>query len=238
MTRLEPKGPRPSDSASAEAFLCWLARLHATYWGHRSVKACSDEDGGRLQRQGCYWHLDTRPEEHRELRGSSGWLRRLGLAARAIDIRLKKDPFQTVCHGDAKGANIMYAMSDAGEIVPQVYDFQYCGRGAATKDLAYFLNVEVLPGATEELRLLKFYYAELSRLLEAVDEPVPSFESLLISFELALCDWRRFSEVGLGGWGDSGANRRVEKVLDELDGGRVLATEAAYEEAMEASYPC
>ena len=29
---------------------------------------------------------------------------------------------------------------------------------------------------------------------------------------LALCDWRRFSEIGLGGWGDSSGNKRVMKV--------------------------
>lgn len=40
---------------------------------------------------------------------SAGWMGRLKLAARAIDARLKSDPMQTVCHGDAKGANILYA---------------------------------------------------------------------------------------------------------------------------------
>ena len=35
---------------------------------------------------------------------------RLRLAARAIDLRLKADPLQSVCHGDAKGANIMYTL--------------------------------------------------------------------------------------------------------------------------------
>ena len=39
----------------------------------------------------CYWHLDTRPEEHRRM-GSSGWMGRLKLAARAIDLRLKAEP--------------------------------------------------------------------------------------------------------------------------------------------------
>ena len=40
-----------------------------------------------------------------------GWMGRLKLAARAIDARLKLDPMQAVCHGDAKGANILYARS-------------------------------------------------------------------------------------------------------------------------------
>ena len=58
----------------------------------------------------CYWHLDTRSEEHAQMSGK-GWMGRLKLAARAIDARLKLDPIQTVCHGDAKGANILYARS-------------------------------------------------------------------------------------------------------------------------------
>mmetsp|Transcript_88983 Transcript_88983/g.287748 ORF Transcript_88983/g.287748 Transcript_88983/m.287748 type:complete len:181 (-) Transcript_88983:104-646(-) len=167
----------------------------------------------------------------------SGWLKRLALAARAIDLRLKADPFQSVCHGDAKGANIMYTAGDGGEPVPLVYDFQYCGKAAATKDLAYFLNVEVCPSPQEEARLLKLYHDELTRLLDAQGDKAPSFEALASSFELALCDWRRFSEVGLGGWGDGSANRRVQKVLDRLDRGKALASEDAYVEAMRREFP-
>jgi hypothetical protein len=45
--------------------------------------------------------------------------------------------------------------------------------------------------------------------LEAQGDTVPSMEALRTSLEIALCDWRRFSEVGLGGWGNEAANRRV-----------------------------
>ena len=44
-------------------------------------------------------------------------------------------------------------------------------------------------------------------------------------------------QVGLGGWGDGGANRRVQKVLDRLDGGRPLASEQAYIEAVQREFP-
>lgn len=74
----------------------------------------------------CYWHLDTRREEHERM-SSSGWIGRLKLAAPAIDARLKLDKMQTVCHGDAKGANILYAQRD-GQVVPLVYDFQFVAR--------------------------------------------------------------------------------------------------------------
>ena len=61
--------------------------------------------------------------------------------------------------------------------------------------------------------------------------------SLTTAHELALCDWRRFSEVGLGGWGDGQANRRVQRLLDRLDGGKALASEQAYIEAMRREFP-
>ena len=45
---------------------------------------------------------------------------------------------------------------------------------------------------------------------------------------------RKFLEIG---WGDGGANRRVQKVLDRLDGGRPLASEQAYIEAVQREFP-
>lgn len=60
--------------------------------------------------------------------GTQGWIGRLKLAARAIDLRLKADPMQSICHGDAKGANVIYAKGGDGILVPLVYDFQYCGK--------------------------------------------------------------------------------------------------------------
>jgi thiamine kinase-like enzyme len=191
---------RSNHRGADRAFVIWLAKLHATYWGARSDDAC-DPIGrhGGLQTQGCYWHLDTRPEEHQRM-SNGGWMGRLKLSAKAIDRRLKQDPMQSVCHGDAKGANIVYATGEAGEAVPVVYDFQYCGKAAVTKDLAYFFNVEA--GHDNEASLLTHYHAALSQLLRTQGDTSPSFEALETSLELALCDWRRFSEVGLGGWGD------------------------------------
>lgn len=222
---------RSSFKGDTEAFVGWLARLHATYWGPARADAAVKSG---LQAQGCYWHLDTRPDEHKRM-GSSGWMGRLKLAARAIDERLKADPMQTVTHGDAKGANILYMSGAGGVCVPLVYDFQYCGKACAAKDLAYFFNVEADAG--EEEQLLTAYHAELTRLLEAQGDTPPSVEALRTSHELALCDWRRFSEVGLGGWGDGRANRRVQKVLDRLDGGTPLASEQAYVDAIFREFP-
>ena len=123
-----------------------------------------------MQPQGCYWHLDTRPDEHRRM-SSGSWLGRLKLAARAIDLRLKADPLQSVCHGDAKGANIMYATGEGGAAVALVYDMQYCGKAAVTKDLAYFFNVDA--NSADEERLLRRYHEELSTLLTAQGDTPP-----------------------------------------------------------------
>lgn len=223
-----------SHRGESEAFVEWLAKAHALYWGDRATEACGQSSRGGLQAQGTYWHLDTRPDEHRRM-GSSGWMGRLKLAARAIDLRLKADPLQSVVHGDAKGANIVYATGDDGKAIPLVYDFQYCGKGAVAKDLAYFFNVEA--DASAEDQLLRHYHSELKRLLEAQGVTPPTFEALQTSHELALCDWRRFTEIGLGGWGDSRANRRVQKLLDRLDGGQPLASEQKYIEALQREFP-
>ncbi|CAE7176599.1 unnamed protein product [Symbiodinium necroappetens] len=44
MTKMEGK---PSHPRGAEAFVSWLARLHATYWGRRADEACGDLAWGR-----------------------------------------------------------------------------------------------------------------------------------------------------------------------------------------------
>jgi hypothetical protein len=220
---------RSSARGDTMAFVEWLAKLHATYWG----KQADDAVASGLQAQGCYWHLDTRPDEHARM-GTSGFMGRLKLAARAIDLRLKEDPMQSVCHGDAKGANIVYAES-GGACVPLVYDFQYAGKACVAKDLAYFFNVEA--SSSEEESLLKHYHVQLSALLTAQGIAPPSLEALRTAHELALADWRRFSEIGLGGWGDGNANRRVTALLDKLDGGKALGSEQAYIEAMHREFP-
>ena len=228
MTQVEGRSSARGDS---EAFVGWLAKLHAAYWG--SERADEAVASG-LQAQGCYWHLDTRPDEHARM-GTSGFMGRLKLAARAIDLRLKADPLQSVCHGDAKGANVVYAAGEDGGCIPLVYDFQYCGKACVAKDLAYFFNVEA--PSTEEDALLRHYHARLSALLTAQGDTPPSVEALQTSHELALADWRRFTEIGLGGWGDGNANRRVAALLDKLDGGKLLGSEQAYVDAMQREFP-
>ena len=166
--------------------------------------------------------------------GSSGWMGRLKLAARAIDLRLKADPLQSVCHGDAKGANIVYATGEGGKAVPLVYDFQYCGKAPPTKDLAYALTC-ASNAPEQEARLLEGYHAELSALLKASGDAPPELSQIQASLGLALADLGRWMS-GWGWWGHD-LSHRIKPLLDTLDGGTPLASEEAYREAVWRVYP-
>jgi hypothetical protein len=89
--------------------------------------------------------------------------------------------------------------------------------------------------AEQEARLLRHYHAELSARLAENGVPAPSWERLNVSLSLSYCDFARF----LSGWGWWGHNlaAKVVPVLDRLDHGRPLASEAAYLEAMQREFP-
>jgi hypothetical protein len=200
----------------------------------------------------------------------SGWIGRLRLAARALDLRLKLDPMQTVCHGDAKGANVVYACGGqpGGQPVPLVYDFQCVLRSRRRARVTRCACT-----AARQLRLRTWLTSATWRhqnrkrrcccstttlscrgccrrketrrpglfLLLCTKPEIPntqlSLSALKTSFELALCDWRRFSEVGLGGWGHSSANQRVQALLRRVDGGIALPSEEAYVDAVFREFP-
>lgn len=104
------------------ACLRWLAEFHAQNLG-RSPQ--------QLWPIGCYWHLDTRPDEFDAMEEDS-----LKHNARSIDQKLNSARFQTLVHGDAKVANFCFARDSSVAAV----DFQYVGAGIGMKDLAYFLG--------------------------------------------------------------------------------------------------
>ncbi len=130
-----------------EACLRWLACFHATFLGERPT---------HLWKVGTYWHLDTRPDELKALKDDS-----LKKMAGRIDQRLKKCPYQTFVHGDAKLAN--FCFSKEGPVA--MVDFQYVGRGCGMKDVAYLMGdcfseseyIEV------ESQVLEFYFSVLKQ---------------------------------------------------------------------------
>jgi hypothetical protein len=70
--------------------------------------------------------------------------------------------------------------------------------------------------------------------LDMNDGPLPTLSELIESIDLAFCDLQRF----LCGWGHWGCDISsfVLRVLDRLDGGRMLESEDAYRVAMMREY--
>ena len=228
MSLLEGHDNFRMDKKMSAAALNWLARLHALYWGAKADAAVSSG----LQKQGCYWYLDTRFEEHERM-PNKGWEGRLRLAARALDARLKADPLQSIVHGDAKEANMIITKDGSIGFV----DFQYCGKACVAKDLAYCLCC-ASDTPEEEASLLKGYHQDLSQLLIAQGDTPPELNKLEDALELAYADLGRWMS-GWGWWGHAGMLReRIVKLLDKLDGGSALkGGEAEYKEAVMRAFP-
>ena len=225
MTKVPGRADLSMDERQTGAALQWLARLHAAYWGHARADAAV---AAGLQPQGSYWYLDTRADEHSRM-PKSGWEGRLRLAARAIDERLKADPFQTVVHGDAKEANMLFEGGTVGMV-----DFQYCGKACFAKDLAYCLCcASGVPEAEE--RLLQLYLADLTVQLAALGGQPPALPQLQDALALAYCDLGRWMS-GWGWWGHD-LRERIIRVLDRLDGGKALPNEEAYSSAVRREFP-
>jgi hypothetical protein len=65
---------------------------------------------------------------------------------------------------------------------------------------------------------------------------VPRLAALRDSLRVAYVDLYRFL-AGWGDWGSAGLRRHAIALVDELDGGQALASEAAYREALFARMP-
>lgn len=229
MSRLDGSPAYLDTTESINSVLDWLSTLHAATWGSaEEVDLLVSEVG--LQPVGSYWHLDTRPDEHSNM-SRRGWEGRLRLAARAIDERLKRDGMQCVVHGDAKDANVLLGR-DGSRIAARMYDLQYCGRGCPAVDLAYFLCVAV---GDVDGGYIEYYHRRLVEKLRVRGRrDVPALNELEDSIDLALCDFQRFM-CGWGQWG-SDISANVLRVLQRLDGGKPLASEEAYCDAMRREY--
>jgi len=170
--------------AQVEICLNWLANFHALFMG---------EAPHNLWSTGTYWHLETRPDELRELSDEA-----LRVAAPAIDRELSQSPFQTFVHGDAKLAN--FCFSDDGKKVAAV-DFQYVGGGCGMKDVAYFVSSCMGEEDCEkhETKVLDYYFSALNKAIQYYGKRV-DFNSLEADwrelYHVAWTDFHRF----LKGW--------------------------------------
>jgi Ecdysteroid kinase-like family len=229
MSMLHGSWIETSSAPDVHGTLRWLAHFHASYWGDDAISELLKK--ANLQKTGSYWHLDTRPEEHEGMsnRGLQGRLKR---AARAIDECLKRDPMQCLIHGDPKEANVMRLENGSGSRIA-MYDFQYCGKGTPTRDLAYFLCSSC--PAAQESELVNYYYEQLTNeLLRQGNKTPPDLQHFQKSLELAFCDFDRFL-CGWGQWGYDLKNKTVA-TLQRIDGGMDLGSENAYRQAVQAEF--
>ena len=162
----------------------WLAALHATFL---------DADGNGLWPVGCYWHLETRPDEWQQM--PEGDLKH---AASWLDEQLCNARYQTLVHGDAKVAN--FCFSEDGKKVAAV-DFQYVGRGPGVRDLVYFLGscLDEESCRRYQDRLLAQYFDALQQYLEQFKPQVPAAAVVAewrALYAIAWTDFYRF----LQGW--------------------------------------
>jgi hypothetical protein len=222
MSLLEGRYFSGYDKSQVEGAIRWLAQFHATFWGAEKV------DKLQLQPTGGYWHLDTRPDEHQSMR-RHGLEGRLKTAARAISEALKRDPMQCLIHGDVKDANIL-TLNESGSsnnVAVGMYDFQYCGKGPPTRDLAYFFCTAC--SEVYEKELLEYYHETLTSNLKQIHPSVvpPTLGHLKLSLEVAFCDFYRFI-CAWGIWGND-ISERVDLFLEKLDHGKELGSELAYD---------
>lgn len=194
----------PGSISINDAKLCltWLAHFHAQFM--------QVEPKG-LWPVGTYWHLDTRPDEWNRMENIP-----LKQAAQGIDWRLSHAKFQTLVHGDAKLANFCFHPKDQVAAV----DFQYVGKGAGVKDVAYFISscFSELECARYEPILLNHYFEQLEAALnKSIDFKLLKQEWLEL-YPYAWADFYRF----LDGWSPGHwkmheySEQMVQRVLNEL----------------------
>ena len=211
---LEDLGTRGFDEVSVfpsweevNVVLSWLAHFHARF---------IDDAAEGLWPCGSYWHLATRPEELANIAGS-----RLHCFAGLLDARLRCGAFPTLVHGDAKLANFLFTQ-DKAQVA--AVDFQYVGRGAAMKDVAYFVGSCLDGPECERLEneLLDVYFDALRPCLpNQVDAPALEAEWRSL-YPVAWADCERFMlgwnpvHRKLTDYSDATTERAIDAVTEEL----------------------
>jgi hypothetical protein len=177
--------------------LTWLAEFHATFLGVEPLD---------LWPVGTYWHLDTRPDELRQMADG-----RLKDAAPALDRALNGAEFQTLVHGDAKPANFCFGADGVAAV-----DFQYVGGGCGMKDVAYLLGA-LRPGELDRSgdRALDAYFGALRSAVadRGVEVDLDGLQAEWRRlFPVAWADFDRFMEGWAPGCGTGG--RWAAKQID------------------------
>lgn len=193
--------------AQCQPVLRWLASFHATGLARHTPD---------LWPTGTYWHLATRQQEWQAMPEG-----RLKAAAESLDSRLKQARFQSWVHGDAKVANFCFS-NDMQQCA--AVDFQYVGRGAGVKDVAYFLGSALSEAdqARSTQDCLEHYFDYLAAALkdslsaEDIDALIKEWRDL---YNVACADFQRF----LCGWSpghwklNKHLMQRTERALHQLN---------------------
>lgn len=177
--------PRSGSDAVVRAGIDWLAAFHAAHLGRVPVGLWSE---------GCYWHLETRPDELRAIEGH-----KLYALASELDERLRGARHRTLVHGDPKLEN--FCATRAQNVQFAAVDFQYVGGGVGVRDLVYFIGSAVPPKRVErELpAFLDYYFEALRREVAACESTPSSFEALEAEWrELVPVAWLDFYRFTLG----------------------------------------
>ncbi|KTD98015.1 kinase [Pseudoalteromonas sp. H71] len=177
-----------ASSLHIKPILKWLAHFHAF-----NLNKQHDELWG----QGCYWHLNTRPDEFNALMSNTNNEFDIKVVAKKLAYQLKHAKYKTLIHGDAKLAN--FAVNLNNEI--RGYDFQYTGAGVGIVDVMYFMTScfsceELYAHAENELA---YYFDELEHAL-ALHQPDIAVHAVTNEWKAlwsaAWADFYRF----LAGW--------------------------------------
>ncbi|ETV95095.1 hypothetical protein H310_11378 [Aphanomyces invadans] len=198
-----PKTFHSLGGPTLRAALSWLARFHAAFWNY-------SDDG--VADNGGYWYLATRQEEFEAL-GNDELSVKLRAQAASIDQRCRDPRFETLLHGDAKSANMLWRDDTTCAWV----DFQYVGRGLGAKDVAYLLcssggRSEVANYADD---LLRWYFDEFEGAMASNGRNSGGYTCDLFRshFDWCLLDYVRFM-AGWGFWGNyDWAIRRTKPLL-------------------------
>ena len=199
--------PHRVDWSGMIVVLQWLAHFHAEFVG--------DEAKG-LWPSGTYWHLATRPEELAQIKGSE-----LHRFASLLDARLRYAPFSTLVHGDAKLANFLFTQDRSAVAA---VDFQYTGRGAAMKDVAYFIGSCLTGSECErmEAAVLDVYFDALRPALSAEIDGGALESEWRHLYPFAWADFQRFMQGWSPGhrkltaYSDATTQRAIECIIAEL----------------------
>ncbi|CAK4628834.1 hypothetical protein LEN26_011386 [Aphanomyces euteiches] len=201
-----PKSFHSLSGTTLQTALAWLAHFHATFWNY---------DQGGVAETGGYWYLETRQEEL-DAMANDPLSKKLKKHAETIDKHTRDARFETLMHGDAKSANILWADPSTCAWV----DFQYVGHGLGARDVAYLLcssasRSEV--GAAADTNLRHYFETFLAVLADqGKNSHGYTFEQFQAHFDWCLLDYVRFM-AGWGYWGNyDWAISRTEALLDTL----------------------